>query len=229
MVNNKAKTLARYSIQFAVIFVAMMIDKAISFIPVGFSMAVCVLLVTLSFCFLDNSWTSGVLSGLFFGLASFVKEFIMPSATLGQIFPPQYWLLVTVPSRVLMSTAAFACYRLMLVFTKKIASKKLRQFVCITVASFVGLVVNTIAFLSSLELARAIYSAVNVGGQMSQSQGVFATIYLILFTNIVPEYAICLACVASITIGLRKGLKLGLDGNNARRLAANETVATSQQ
>lgn len=42
MVNNKAYKVAKYAIVLAIIFVAMMIDRAISLIPVGFSMAGCV-------------------------------------------------------------------------------------------------------------------------------------------------------------------------------------------
>ena len=66
MVNNNSKAfqVAKYAVMFAIIFVAMMIDKAISVIPIPFSMAVCVLLVTLSFCFLENKWSTAVLSGL---------------------------------------------------------------------------------------------------------------------------------------------------------------------
>ena len=53
MVNNKAYNVAKLAIMFATIFVAMMLDRAISILPIGFSMAVVALLVTLSFCFLD--------------------------------------------------------------------------------------------------------------------------------------------------------------------------------
>ena len=221
MVNNKAKMLAKYAIMFAVIFVAMMVDKVISIIPVGFSMAVCVLLVTLSFCFLDNSWKNGIISGLFFGIASFIKEFIMPSAVLGQVFPPIYWLLVTIPPRVAMSTLAFCTYRLMLLATRKMTNAKTRQILSMAVATFVGLAVNTLAFVSSLELSRYIYTCIHGASQTIQNKGVFVMIYALLFTNIIPEYLISILCVAPIVLGVRKGLGLGLDGNNEKN--ANTT------
>ncbi len=226
MVNNKAKTLAKYAIMFAVVFVAMMVDKVISIIPIGFSMAVCVLLVTLSFCFLENSWKNGVISGLFFGLASFIKEFIMPSAVLGQAFPPQYWLLVTIPPRVAMSALAFATYRLMLFLTRKSTNAKSRQILSMAVASFVGLAVNTLAFVSSLELSRYIYTCLNGVNQATQNKGVFVMIYALLFTNIIPEYLISIVCVAPIVLGVRKGLSLGVDGNNLKRVDVISNACT---
>ncbi len=201
--NNKAYQVAKLAIMFATIFVAMMLDRAISILPIGFSMAVVALLVTLSFCFLENKWSTAILSGLFFGLASFLKEFIMPSATLGQVFPPQYWLLVTIPPRVLMTTVAFAVYRLMLKLTAKTTARK-RQIVSIAVASLFGLVTNTLGFLSMLELCRAMYQV--------PTQGVFVLIYGLLLTNVLPEYLISIVGVPLVVVGVRRGLKLGLEG-----------------
>ena len=216
MVNNsKAFQAAKYAIMFATIFVAMMLDKAISFIPISFSMAVCVLLVTLSFCFLENKWVTGVLAGLFFGISSFIKEFIMPSALLGQALPPLYWILVTIPPRVLMTTGAFAVYRLMMLCTGKLKRARVRQVLCITVAAFVGLVLNTVLFFSALRLAKYLYTVIE--HVTVENKGVWALIYLSLVSNIIPEYLISLCCVALIVLGVRKGLKLGIDGNNWRR------------
>lgn len=214
MVNNKAAKVARYAIMFAIIFVAMMIDKAISVIPISFSMAACVLLVTLSFCFLQNRWSTGVLSGLFFGVASFLKEFIIPSLSVGQAFPPQYWLLITIPSRVLMSIAAFGAYRLALRLFKNLSNAKKRQVASIVVGTFVGLVVNTLAFISSLELARSLFNALHGSIPATENKGVFVMIYGSLVTNILPEYLISLVCVPFVVLGVRRGLKLGVDGNN---------------
>ncbi len=207
MVNNKALKVAKFAIMFATIFVAMMLDRAISILPIGFSMAVLALLVTLSFCFLENNWLMAVMSGLFFGLASFLKEFFMPSATLGNVFPPQYWLLVTVPPRVAMTSLAFVIYRLTCKLATKLSPRK-RQTVAIAVASFVGLAVNTLGFLGMLELCRMMYQV--------QTQGVFALIYALLLTNILPEYVISIVCVPLVTLGVRRGLKLGLEGQVAQ-------------
>lgn len=213
--NNKAFQVAKYAVMLAIIFVAMMIDKAISIIPIPFSMAVCVLLVTLSFCFLENKWSSAIFSGLFFGLASFIKEFIWGSPLLGQALPPQYWIFVTVPSRVLMTVLAFAAYRLMLKLTLKITDAKKRQICCITVASFVGLVVNTLGFITSVYLAKSVYIAIEQNP--IKNDGVFVIIYGILLTNVLPEYLVSLIGVSPIVLGVRHGLKLGTDGNWQRK------------
>ena len=223
--NNKSFQLAKYAIIFAVIFVAMMLDKAISIIPMPFSMAVCVIMVTLSFCFFENRWSTAVLSGLFFGIASFVKEFIWASPLLGQVLPPQYWPFVTIPSRVIMTTLAFGAYKLMLLLTKKIDSAKKRQIICITVAVFVGLVVNTLAFITSIYTSKVVYMALS--REAVENKGVFLLIYGSLLTNILPEYAVSLASVSFIVLGVRRGLKLGIDGNNWRLAKQDEFAVES--
>lgn len=215
--NNKASQIAKYAVVFAIIFIAMLIDKAISFIPVGFSMAACVLLVTLTFCFLDNSWMSAFLSGLFFGIASFLKEFFLPSGILGSALPVQYWLMVTIPPRVLMTTLAFGTYRILQRLTVGTGNTKKRQIVCLVCSAFVGLAVNTLAFVSSLELARYIYNLLHGFTQGTENKGVFVMIYGLLVTNIIPEYLISMVCVSPLVLGVRRGLKLGVDGNNRKR------------
>ena len=227
--NNKAHQVAKYAIIFAIIFVAMMIDKVISIIPIPFSMAVCVLLVTLSFCFLENKWSTAVLSGLFFGLASFIKEFIWGSPLLGAVLPPIYWPFVTIPSRVLMTTFAFGAYRLMLMATRKVNGARKRQIICMVVAAFVGLVVNTLGFISSVYAAKEVYMAIEKTA--IENKGVFALIYGILLTNVLPEYVVSMSCVSFIVLGVRKGLKLGVDGNNWKKAAAdtNTEDASAEQ
>ncbi len=213
MVNNKALRVARYAIMLAIIFVAMMIDRAISLVGLPFSMAACAILITLSFCFLENDALSGVLAGLFFGLASFVKEFIFPSPTVGGAFPPQYWLLITIPPRILMGLCAFWSYRLMLVLTKKLSPKR-SQRISICVASVVGCVVNTVGFLSAVQLCNLLTGGV--------ANGILIVIYGILLTNILPEYLIAAIGTPLVVAGVRKGLKLGLDGNNGKRKKQQE-------
>lgn len=227
MVNNKALRVARYAVIFAIIFVAMMLDKAISIIPIPFSMAVCVIMVTLSFCFLENKWSTAVLSGLFFGLASFVKEFIWPSPLLGQVLPPQYWPLVTIPGRILMTALAFGAYRLMLLLTKNIGNAKKRQILCITVAVFVGLIVNTLAFITSIHVSKVVY--MTISNETVENKGVFLLIYGSLLTNILPEYAVSLASVSFIVLGVRRGLRLGVDGNNWKSAIKQDVIMTTHK
>ena len=77
---KKSYRLAVLAIAFALIFVAMMLDKLYSsFLPV--SMACIVLLVTFSICLLFDDWFMAFMAGVLFGLASFCKGFIFGEAT----------------------------------------------------------------------------------------------------------------------------------------------------
>lgn len=215
MVNdNKALQIAKYAMMFAIIFVAMMLDKAISqataFLGIGFSMAGCALLVTLSFCFLDNKWLTAVLSGVFLGVASFLKEFIMPSLAL-EVLPFYYWPFITVLPRVVMTSLAFATYRLVLALGKN-KPPKARQVLALTLGALVGLVTNTFGFLGATQIAYRVYVSVHGATDGITLKNVFAVVYAVLLTNILPEYAISLVGVSPVVIGTRRGLKI--DVNN---------------
>ena len=100
-----------------------------------------------------------------------------------------------------------------------------------TVAAFVGLVVNTLGFITSVYAAKEVYVALT--HTVMENKGVFALIYGILLTNILPEYSVSLICVSFIVLGVRRGLKLGVDGNNWRisdnNAAEQENILQEQQ
>ncbi len=201
MVNNsKAYQVAKYAITFATIFVAMMLDRVIS-LGLPTATAACVLLVTFSFSFLDNKWLTGVLSCMLFGLASFIKEFIFPSAVAA--LPVYWWPVVTIVPRVAMGAVAFGVYRLMQLLCRKMLNRYLRQTVCITVATFFGLACITVLFLSVLNLAN------RLSGQEYQS--LVLVIKAVLVTNIIPEYLVSMILVPHVVLGVRRGLKLGVE------------------
>ena len=203
MKDNKTKQITRWAVMLAVIFVAMMLDKAIS-VALPVSMAACVLLATFTFCFLDNSWGSGVLAGAFFGIASLCKEFIFPSA----MFEANVNPLISVLPRILATTCAFAVYRLTLFLTQNTSAKR-SQVISMVAGVLVGLVVNTLLYLTALGIYK---DATGL-----QNQGLFVVIYGVLFTNIIPEYLISLIGVPAIVLGVRRGLKLGVLGNNWKK------------
>ena len=72
------------------------------------------------------------------------------------------------------------------------------------VASFFGLATNTFGFLSMLELSRVMYQV--------ETHGVFVLIYGLLVTNILPEYLISIIGAPLVVLGVRRGLKIGLEG-----------------
>lgn len=201
MVNDKkAKMIAQYGLTFAVIMVAMLLDRAISSaLPI--SMALTVLLVTNTFALIDNRWRTAIIAGLFFGLASLLKVFIFPNITSGYNLNP----LVSVLPRVIMGVVLFAVYRLMLLLTKKIQSQYARQTISITVAVFFGLITNTILYLFALNTYQVILG--------ESDKTLLTVIKSLVIINILPEYLLSIFAVPHLVLGVRRGLKLGIDGN----------------
>ena len=199
MVNNsKAFNLAKYAVMFATIFVAMMIDRGIS-AALPISMAICVLLVTFSFCLIQNSWTDGIVAFTCFGVASFIKAFIFPDA-IQWYFKP----LVYVIPRILAGVMCFGAYRLMLLLVRNVSQRRVAQVAAMTVAIAVGLVSITVFFLLP-------FSYLSEGGA-----GFVAAIKGLVFINILPEYLVSLLLAPWVVLGVRRGLHLGIDGNNWR-------------
>ncbi len=210
MVNNsKAFNLAKYAIMFATIFVAMMIDRGIS-AALPISMAICVLLVTFSFCFIQNSWADGIAAFACFGIASFIKAFIFPDG-IAWYFKP----LVYVIPRILAGCTCFGAYRLFLLSVKKVKQRRIAQITAMIAAIAVGLVSNTVFFLLP-------FSYLSKGGS-----GFVAAVKGLVFINILPEYLCSLIIAPLVVLGVRRGLHLGIDGNNWR-LAKNEPSSTSE-
>lgn len=213
MVNNsKAFKVARYAIMLATIVVAMMLDRAIGVaLTAGLSQqlstAAIVLLVTFSFCFLDDSWITALLSWTFFGFASFVKEFILPTSVAAM--PVYVWPLITMLPRIASGAVAFGTYKLMLLATRKMPDMRKRQVLAMMVAVLLGNATNTVLFLSTLNLFKSIFDI--------EFSALIELIKLAAYTNIIPEYLITLLLVPFVVLGVRKGLKLGVDGDNWKR------------
>lgn len=199
--SNPSYRITLSAIMFAVIFVAFMIDKGLS-LALPIAMALFALTATFSMMLVFNDWLIAVLAGTFMGVASLLKELIFPSISFMYVVNP----LVSVVPRILMSICAFGTYKLMLLATKNMTKPYKRQILSLTVAVFVGLAVNTVTFLSALNLCKLAYGV--------QSDSVFLVIKAVLYTNIIPEYLVSMLAVGHIVIGVRRGLKLGIDANN---------------
>lgn len=206
-----ARIIALLAIMFALIFVAMMLDKMVSmFLPTGISTASITLLVTFSLCFLHNEWWIGFAAGIMFGLASWLTAFIFGT-------PITVNPLVSVLPRIFVGIAAFSVYRIILLLFKTKTTRK-AQIVSITIATAVGLILNTVLFLTALNVYK------QVMGQ--DYTALFEIIKIVLYTNIIPEYAISIVAVPLVVLGVRTGLKLGIDGNNYKRAAQAENSYT---
>ena len=205
MVNNsKAFRVARYAVMLATILVAVLMDKTIT---LGWPIAGATveLLVTMTFCFLFNSWLDGFLATAFMGLSSFIWSY--PFGNVASQNPA-----ISVVPRLFVGIIAFAAYQLILLVLSKVRNQPVKQTASIVVATFIGLVSNTILYLGALSLFGD-----NYGSLTTLLQGV-------AILNILPEYLISLLGVSAIVLGVRHGLKLGLDGNNWKRAQRDENL-----
>ncbi len=50
-----------------------------------------------------------------------------------------------------------------------------------------------------------------------------------MLTNILPEYLVSMSCVSFIVLGVRKGLKLGIEGNNWKDADEQVNITTDEQ
>ena len=225
MVNNsKAFKVARYAVMLATIVVAMVLDRAVGMaLTAGFSQqlstAAFVLLVTFSFCFLDNSWATALISWTFFGFASFIKEFIPGMASSVALLPVYMWPVTTMIPRIASGAVAFGSYKLMLLATAKIKDKRKAQVLSMMVAILLGNVTNTILFLSTLKLFAVVFGV--------QLKSILEFLRLAALFNIPTEYIITIAAAPFVVLGVRRGLKLGVDGNNFKR--AQQEKAQEEQ
>lgn len=209
MVNNsRAGKVAKYAIVLATIFVAMFLDRAIS---LGFpvSAATIVLLVTFSFALLKNDLGSAIICCSLFGLASFVKEFIPFLQSSVALLPIYVRPVVTLVPRMTMGLVLFGVYRLMLTLTKKMSSARGRQVLSIVVAVFFALVTNTVLFLGLLNLFKTVFNI--------EHDSIIALIKTGLAINIPVEYLVSMLFVSPVVLGVRRGLKLGVDGNGIKQ------------
>ncbi len=210
MVNtSKASYIARYAIMLATILVAVLLDKTIT-LGLPIAGATCELLVTLSFCFLLNSWLDGFLSTVFMGLSSFIWSF--PFSNVASQNP-----LISVLPRMFVGIIAFCAYRLILLVTRKVKNQTVCQIAAITLSAFCGLLANTVLYLGALS-----YFGKGYGSFVTLLKGV-------VILNILPEYLVSLLGCAAVVLGVRRGLKLGIDGNNWRKAAEEVTAASETQ
>lgn len=218
--SSRAAKVAKYAIVLATVFVAMFVDRAIS---LGFpvSAATIVLLVTFSFALLDNELSSAVICCTLFGLASFIKEFIPVLQSSVALLPVYVRPVVTFIPRMSMGLVLFGVYRLMLKLTANMSSVRGRQILSIVVAVFFALVTNTLLFLSLLNWFKTLFSI--------EHDSTMTLIKMGLAINIPVEYCASLLFVAPVVLGVRRGLKLGVDGNGGKRAAKGQSQANVAQ
>lgn len=204
--NNKALQVARYAIMLAIIFVATLLDRVIT-IGLPIAVATVELLVTFAVCFLFNSWIDGFLASVFMGLSSFILAF--PFAKIASQNP-----LISIVPRLFVSITAFCMYKLILLATRKMRNMIVAQTIAMVPATFFGLITNTILYMGALTLFTDAYGSLVIALQA------------VVILNVLPEYLIAFIGVAPLVLGVRKGLKLGIDGDNWKLARSEETNVT---
>lgn len=222
--NSKTYRVALYGIMFGMIIVGMAIDKLVSLsLPSGISTAVCVLLVTFSFCLITNDWATAFFAGAFFGLASLVKAFIFGevafvSVAVGNGSPLilLYSVCIYLLPRLFVGVACFAVYRLTSFLLRKMSRVRLKETISLSVGIFVGLVTNTVLFLTALNAAKTIFNV--------QHSTLLDIIKIVIYTNILPEYLVSIIVAPIIIIGVRRALHLGIEAKNiSKELNTNDS------
>ena len=187
--------LALYGIMLAVIFVAMMLDKLLS-LGLPNSTAVFVLLIVFCFCFIRNEWQTAFFSGLFFGIASFIK-----ALAFGEVYNLNP--LVSVLPRMAVGIVAFAVYKLVLLMQKNYSNLYIKQTVAISIGTFFGLVTNTLLYLTALNLYQKALG--------EEFTALFETIRIVLYTNILPEYLVAILLTPHAVLGCRRAMHWGIE------------------
>ncbi|HRX13533.1 MAG TPA: hypothetical protein P5087_00715 [Eubacteriales bacterium] len=214
MIDTSKKTyrISLYGIMFATIAVAMAIDKVVSMSFLPISTAVCVLLVTFSFCLIQNDILTAFLAGTFFGLASLIKAFIFGEIMYiaeavggGNPIVLIYAILIYLIPRLFVGPVTFGVYRLMKKVFAKMEKIRLRETLALSIAIFMGLIANTVLFLLALNITKTILYV--------EHSTLFGIIKVVIFTNILPEYLVSIALAPQIIIGVRKALHLGIEAN----------------
>lgn len=206
--NNKAFLVARYAIMLAVIFVATLLDRVIT-LGLPIAGATVELLVTFALCFLFDCWIDGFLASTFMGLSSFILAF--PFGKVASQNP-----LISIVPRLFVSIAAFGLYKLILLATRKMKNKHLAQTIAMVPATFLGLVTNTILYMGALTLFTDAYGSLALA------------LKAVAILNILPEYLVALIGVAPLVLGVRRGLKLGVDGDNRKRAVSSGADVESE-
>ncbi len=200
--NNKSYRIALWAIMLALVIVAMLLDRAVSLaLPV--SMALVVLMVTFSCMFAYNRWSDAIIVGFFMGLASLLKELIFPTVSFVYNINP----LVSILPRVVMAVSAFGTYRLLLWCMRTSANTKRSHIVALVFGVLVGLVVNTVLYLSALNWYKQY-----LGDEFTTLSVI---IKAVIFTNIIPEYLVSLIAIPVIVPRVRRAMHLGVDGRQA--------------
>jgi uncharacterized membrane protein len=187
---NVTRTVVLYAVYFALIFVARLLDKAVTgFLPIN--AAIITLTVAFSCALVEPSFVNAVVVGAIFGVVSLIATAIMGGT------PDFLNPLVSVLPRIVVGMALFGAFygvsRIMRKITKKYA---FAMVVAIVVACVIGALVNTVTVLGMINLFK-------MNGEWFAS--VISTIIAI---NGTLELTVPPVITPIIVMGVRRGMRI---------------------
>lgn len=207
---NSTKAVAEFGVMLAVLFVAMTIDRAFSVWNVV-SFAIVSVAATASFAMLKNRPLLAVASGFFFGIASLVTAFMFGKTAF-------YNPLVSVLPRIFVGITGFGVYKLAELITRRLKDKRVAQYIALTLGAAVVALSNTVYTLTCLWI-------------FAQGDPLFVVFNVMFLTNVLPEMLVAAIATPAIVLGVRRGLRLGVDGKPRIKSAkdVNDPVEASAE
>ena len=193
---SSTKAVAEFGVMLAVLFVAMTLDRAFSAWNLV-SFAIVSVAATASFAMLKNRPLLAIASGSFFGLASLVTAFMFGKTA---FFNP----LVSVLPRMFIGITGYGAYKLAELLLCRVKNKRISEYIALTAgAAFVALS-NTVYTLTCLWL-------------FAQGDPLFVAFNVVFLTNALPEMVVAALATPPIVLGVRRGLRLGIDGKPRKK------------
>lgn len=205
---NNTKTVALYAIEFALIFVARVLDHAVTgWLPLN--AALITLTVVFTCVFLRPTYLNGLTTGFMFGINSLLTSLMFGGGAIiyGMVNP-----CISVIPRMLVGVASVGAFRLVhRVFRGK--NPKTVFAAGVATGCAVGAAVNTVTVLTMIWLFKFV-------------SGMDA-LYVMFTVNAIPELIVPAIITPFIAAGVRRGLRIsdGFGGTNDKNASA-ETVVT---
>lgn len=196
------KVIAELGVMLAVLFVSMTLDRALSmWTPIAFT--VVSISVVATFAMLRNNPWYALASGFFFGIASLITAFMFGRTTF-------YNPLVAVLPRTFIGITGYGVYRLVRLALTWVNNERVKEYISLSFGGAFTAFSNTIFTLLCM-------------WAFAKGDPLFRAFSVVFLTNILPELIIATVVTPILTLGVRRGLRLGVDGKPRKKQQTAET------
>lgn len=202
------KVIAELGIMLAILFVTMTLDRALSaWLPIAFT--VITISVVATFAMLRNNPWYAIAAGFFFGLSSFITAFMFGKTTF-------YNPLVAILPRTFIGITGYGVYRLVRLALSWVNNERVKEYIALSFGGAFTAFSNTIYTLFCMWL-------------FAKGDPLLMAFSLAFLTNILPELIIATIITPLLTLGVRRGLRLGVDGKpRKKQQAAKEATSEGE-